>query len=243
MYPIEPRNGRLFVLEGIDGTGKTTQVAALTAWLRGLGLVVQARREPTMGPHGRRLRESAKTGRLSVEEELRLLELDRRAHVTDVIGPALVRGEVVVLDRYYFSTAAYQGARGADPAEIVRHHESFAPRPDLTLVLDLAPETSRQRIVGRGEVDAFEGLEDLRRCRTIFQSLLADDVRLFDASVSPEELTPDLAAALWRVFEETTPGLPPFPEPGLGDASWQERARLALATSPGLLTDDSGTHG
>ncbi len=210
------RRGRLFVIEGIDGTGKSTQVAALAAWLRGLGLVVHARREPTMGPHGQALRASATTGRLSLEEELRLLELDRREHVEQVIGPALAAGEVVVLDRYYFSTAAYQGARGADPEAIVAHHETFAPRPDLTLVLDLDPEESRARIALRGELDAFEGLENLRRCRDIFLSLLADDVRLVDARPAPETVTEALVAQV---------------------------RPLVTALSPEPAADDSGSHG
>ncbi|MEO0603233.1 MAG: dTMP kinase [Myxococcota bacterium] len=192
--------GWLFVIEGIDGTGKSTQVAALAAWLRDQGWVVHERREPTQGPHGRALRASAATGRLSLDEELRLLELDRREHVRDVIGPALDAGEIVVLDRYYFSTAAYQGARGADPAAIVAHHETFAPRPDLTVVLDLDPETSRARIARRGALDAFEDLENLRLCRAIFRSLLAPDVVLLDASSSPEAVTEALVGLVQPVL-------------------------------------------
>lgn len=218
---MEERRGRLFVVEGIDGTGKSTQVAALAAWLGGLGFVVRARREPTMGPHGRALRESATTGRLSLDEELRLLELDRREHVTEVIAPALAAGEVVILDRYYFSTAAYQGARGADPAAIVAHHETFAPRPDLTFVLDLDPEASRARIEERGELDAFEALEDLRRCRAIFHSLLADDVIAIDADRTPEALTVHLAQLLWAELREAHP-LPPLAEGSLGDDTFRD---------------------
>ncbi|MEM6931688.1 MAG: dTMP kinase [Myxococcota bacterium] len=186
------RAGWLFVIEGIDGTGKSTQVAALAAWLRDQGWVVHERREPTQGPHGQALRASAATGRRSLDEELRLLELDRRDHVRDVIRPALEAGEIVVLDRYYFSTAAYQGARGADPSAIVAHHETFAPRPDLTVVLDLDPEASRARIARRGALDAFEDLENLRICRDIFRSLLARDVVLVDAASSPEAVTEEL---------------------------------------------------
>lgn len=234
---MSERKGRLFVVEGIDGTGKSTQVAALAEWLRSLGLVVHARREPTQGPHGQALRQSAVTGRLSLDEELRLLELDRREHVAEVIAPALAAGEVVVLDRYYFSTAAYQGARGADPAAIIAHHESFAPRPDLTLVLDLVPEASRGRIAERGALDAFEGLEDLRRCRDIFRSLLADDVVLVDADQDVEELTTVLVRLIWHALPVALP-----PPGGMGDAEWCRLAREALAASPLRTADDSGSH-
>jgi len=221
------RRGRLFVVEGIDGTGKSTQVAALSAWLGGLGFAVHARREPTTGPHGQALRASAVTGRLSLDEELRLLELDRREHVQQVIAPALEAGEIVVLDRYYFSTAAYQGARGADPATIVAHHETFAPRPDLTAVLDLDPAASRARIEERGALDAFEGLEDLRRCRAIFRSLLAVDVVEVDADQTPEALTRQLAGLLWSALRRGT-ALPELPAGTLGDGDFRARVRSHL---------------
>lgn len=235
---MSDRTGRLFCFEGIDGTGKSTQAAALADWLDGLGLVVRRRREPTHGPHGQALRASATTGRLSLEQELELLELDRRAHVQHVIGPALQAGEVVVLDRYYFSTAAYQGARGADPMAIVAHHETFAPRPDLTFLLDLDPVASRSRIAQRGATDAFEGLEDLLRARAIFRSLVAPDVVLVSADATPEALTRQLARLAWAAFDTDVA----FPADGLGDAAWQQDAREALARSPGLVVDDSGSH-
>ena len=92
------------VFEGIDGTGKSTQVQFLADMLRAKGNEVITSKEPTDGPHGTRLRNSADTGRLSPQEELDLFHLDRREHIETLIKPTLARGAVVILDRYYFST-------------------------------------------------------------------------------------------------------------------------------------------
>src|SRR5690606_29927239 len=104
--------GLFIVLEGIDGTGKSTQAVRLGEWFSRAGHEVLISREPTDGPWGRKLRESAATGRLSADEELECFLEDRRQHVRELIEPALREGKVVILDRYYFSTMAYQGARG-----------------------------------------------------------------------------------------------------------------------------------
>ena len=129
--------GFLLVLEGIDGAGKSTLQRQLAAWCRERGRTVVTSREPTDGPHGTALRQSAKTGRLSPEAELDLFLKDRAEHAAILIRPALARGEIVVLDRYYFSTAAYQGARGLDVPAIIAANEEFAPIPDLVLLLDI----------------------------------------------------------------------------------------------------------
>ena len=108
----------LIVFEGIDGTGKSTQVRLLAQALEERGLTVVTSREPTDGPFGQKLRLSMITGRLSPEEELALFHEDRRDHVEHLILPALEAGKVVILDRYFFSTMAYQGARGFDDGSI-----------------------------------------------------------------------------------------------------------------------------
>lgn len=106
------RKGRLIVFEGIDGTGKSTHIGHLRKYLEGKGLEVVQSFEPTRGQWGRMLRDSAVTGRLSVEEEVALFLKDRREHVETLIAPALARGAWVLLDRYYLSMMAYQ-ARAA----------------------------------------------------------------------------------------------------------------------------------
>ena len=114
------RKGWLIAFEGIDGTGKTTQIELLAEVLRQRGLRVVATREPTDGQYGRKIRQLYKNRKsVTPEEELNLFLHDRREHVVQVIAPALASGKVVLTDRYYYSTAAYQGAAGHDPQKII----------------------------------------------------------------------------------------------------------------------------
>jgi dTMP kinase len=189
--------GFLMVIEGIDGAGKSTLARSLAAWLRERGRTVVLDREPTDGPHGRALRESAKTGRLSPEGELELFVKDRHEHVANVIAPALARGEVVILDRYYFSNAAYQGARGLDPAAIIAANEAFAPVPDLVLLLDVDPASGHSRIGARGSsLDDFEGAAYLADVRRLFLSLDRPFIHRIDASRSFSEVEREALSAL-----------------------------------------------
>lgn len=183
--------GLFIVIEGIDGTGKSTQAKRLGEWFESQGREVVISREPTDGPWGRKLRESAATGRLSPQDELQYFLNDRRQHVEEKITPALSEGKVVILDRYYFSTMAYQGARGFDPAEIRRMNEEFAPIPDLLLILDLDVDTAHQRIGHRGDsTNEFEKKENLQRCREIFLSLMDEPfVRVVDSAGSLDEVS------------------------------------------------------
>ena len=191
------KSGFLVVVEGVDGAGKSTVLRHLAAYCEAKGYAAVSSREPTDGPHGRRLRESAVQGRLPLEAELELFVLDRRAHVAAVIAPGLERHAVVLLDRYYFSTAAYQGARGADPEAVLRMNEEFAPQPDLVLLLDCEPALSLERIRARGGgADAFERLEALEAVRKIFLSLDRPFIRVVDASGTPETV----AAACTRLL-------------------------------------------
>jgi dTMP kinase len=196
---MRPYPGYLIILEGIDGTGKSTQAKLLASSLRDQGHRVVLSREPTDGAFGRRLRESATTGRLSPEEELQLFHQDRREHVETLIEPALQGGEIVILDRYYFSTMAYQGVRGFDPQEIRRVNEEFAPQPDLLLLLDLSLDTALQRIgVRDGKANEFERRESLQLCRDIFHSVQDDFVTVIDADQSIE----DIQAAIFAVVTD-----------------------------------------
>jgi dTMP kinase len=180
------REGVLLAFEGIDGAGKTTQARRLTACLREAGYPVLYTSEPTGGPTGRRIRTLIAAGRggLRPEEELDLFVQDRREHVAAVIRPALERHEVVLLDRYYFSTMAYQGALGLDPEAIRRLNEAFAPRPHLTFVLDLPPGAGLDRIRGSRPAapDTFEREEYLERVRALFANLRGADILHLDAT-------------------------------------------------------------
>ncbi len=137
----------LIALEGIDGSGKSTQARLLCDQLRAVGVDAVVFREPGDSEFGDKLRQQFRHGRtVSPEEEARLFIEDRRIDVGDNIRPALAAGKVVIMDRYYFSTMAYQGALGLDADQLRESNESFAPRPDLTLILDLPAEVSVERI-------------------------------------------------------------------------------------------------
>ncbi len=184
------RRGMLVAFEGIDGAGKTTQVQLLAHHQRATGVEVVSTKEPTSGPHGTRLRASATTGRLSPGDELALFEADRREHVAEIIHPALERGAVVLVDRYYFSTAAYQGARGFDPEDILARNETFAPAPDLLVLLDLPVEEALARIRRRGDGsgNAFERQEALTACAAIFARFARPSLLRVDATQTPEAI-------------------------------------------------------
>ncbi len=186
----DERNGFLVVFEGIDGTGKSTQASLLQDFLETQGLEVVRSREPTQGPYGKMLRESATSGRRSPEEELELFMRDRREHVEQLIRPALRSGKAVIIDRYYLSTAAYQGARGLDPETILRQNEAFAPQPDIVLLLELNARDGRRRIHGRGDGDGdlFEEEAELSRVAEVFAALDRPYIHRIDGSGSIGEI-------------------------------------------------------
>jgi len=167
------KKGRLIVFEGIDGAGKSTQARMLLRKLRSRGLAASSFREPSRGRFGRAIRAAAKTaGSLTPVEELDLFVKDRRENIERNLLPALRAGRIVVLDRYYFSTMAYQGAKGIDPMRIRRMNERFAPKPDLVFLLDMDAPGGLARIAGRKSRDLlFERESYLRRVRRIFNGL------------------------------------------------------------------------
>jgi dTMP kinase len=183
--------GLFIVIEGIDGTGKSTQAKRLAEWFRNQGRDVVLSREPTDGPWGAKVRASAATGRLAPEEELEYFLNDRRQHVDELINPAIAAGKVVILDRYYFSTMAYQSARGFDPSEIRARNEAFAPIPDLLLILDLDIDLALNRIGARGDTaNEFEKRENLEHCRNVFLSLSQEPfTRVIPTGGSLDEVT------------------------------------------------------
>ncbi len=188
--------GCLIVVEGIDGSGKTTQCRLLAEQIEQTGREVVLTREPTEGPWGKKIREHAVSGqkRLSLEEELDLFVRDRREHVEALIRPAMNRGAVVITDRYYFSTMAYQGARGADVEAIREANEAFAPKPDVLLYLRLDPDNAGNRIdTGRDARDVFEGAEYQRQVALQFDAL--DDPSL--VTIRADQSVEDVAREVW----------------------------------------------
>ncbi len=155
--------GFFIVFEGLDGSGKTTQCKCLRDAFRRAGIDTVFTREPTDGPWGRKIREIAAKGRdnITPDEEMSFFVNDRRQHVDEVIRPALDAGKVVICDRYYYSTIAYQGALGLDRAEIRRQNEviNVFPKPDLVIYLDIEPRRGVERIREQREGGANVGYE------------------------------------------------------------------------------------
>jgi dTMP kinase len=183
------KKGLLIAFEGIDGTGKTTQIELLAEVLRQRGLSVVATREPTDGQYGRKIRELYKNRKsVTPEEELALFLADRREHVAQVIAPALACGQVVLTDRYYYSTAAYQGAAGHDPQKIIAANELFAPMPDMVIIIEVPVSLGIHRVRNfRGEtLNDFEQEETLARVAAIFADLNAPNIRRIDGTGSAE---------------------------------------------------------
>ncbi len=199
---MNKEHGKLIVYEGIDGAGKTTQMQRTAAWLKHRGYRLVMLREPTYGPYGMKLRASASAGRLSAAEERDLFVQDRRWNVTTNILPALFDGQIVLLDRYYFSSIAYQGARGLDLQAIRAQNEAIAPRPDLVLLFDLEPEMAVLRIEKqRGETpNLFENLDYLRRVRAIFLALEDPFIVRLDAQLPMEQVWQQVEEALLPLF-------------------------------------------
>ena len=201
MLPSEIASGVLIAFEGIDGSGKTTQAALLRDWVQGLGFEVVSTKEPTAGQWGAKIRNSKFSSRLPPQEELECFVHDRQEHVEKLIAPALSRGAVVVVDRYYYSTAAYQGARGLPVKDVLEMNRAFAPTPDIVFLLDLDPKTGLERIAGRGQgQDLFETLEELTKAREIFRRIAmeAQHVVYIDAAQTEAEVHAEVIFNLVR---------------------------------------------
>ena len=194
--------GLLIAFEGIDGTGKSTQLSLLATHLRQQGYTVVETREPTNGPYGQEIRALYQNRhQVSREQELELFLLDRHQHVEECIVPALEHGKIVLTDRYYFSTAAYQGAAGCDPAVIFTRN-SFAPEPDLVLLLTMSAGESVARIRElRGEaLNDFEQQDQLEKVAALFASFPHGCIVRINAARSVQGVQASIREAVRQMF-------------------------------------------
>jgi dTMP kinase len=173
------------VFEGIDGSGKTSLSRMLLNDLEEKRYRVAWFREPGDSKWGRKIRELARSNdRIPIEEELNYFIEDRRLNVKDNILPALKQNKIVILDRYFFSTACYQGARGLDIEEILRLNREFAPEPDCTFIIDVDVDTALERIRQNRNESArlFEKASYLARVRENYRQLKAPHLHILDGS-------------------------------------------------------------
>ncbi len=196
--------GVLIALEGVDGAGKSTLAASLAATLARFGRPVLLTQEPTYGAGGRRLREylAGNDRRLSADQELALFQADRREHVEHCLGPALDRGWLVITDRYYYSSAAYQGAMGLDPQVIIAQSEVFAPRPDLVVILTLpVPVALDRRLKARGgRVQVSEEPVYLEKVAAIYDTFAGPHLRRLDAAAPASQVLGQLVVLTLAVL-------------------------------------------
>ncbi|MFG2629311.1 dTMP kinase [Streptomyces sp. NPDC048473] len=190
--------GFFLALEGGDGAGKSTQVEALAEWIRAKGHEVVVTREPGATPVGKRLRSillDVSSAGLSNRAEALLYAADRAEHVDSVVRPALERGAIVISDRYIDSSVAYQGAgRDLSPTEIARisRWATSGLVPHLTVLLDVDPETARERFTEAPDRLESEPPEFHARVRSGFLTLAAADPTRYlvvDAGQDPEAIT------------------------------------------------------
>ena len=178
-----PHSGVFICFEGIDGSGKTSLSRFVVEYLKSIGYDAVYTTEPTRySVPGRTLRESFfAPQRLPVEEEFRLFLEDRIIHLKDEVIPQLKDGKIVVTDRYYFSSVAYQGSRGLDWRYILEENEKVSLVPDIVLLLDLPVDVAISRIANdRVEgVNTFEKKENLQTVNEIYFALVDKFPNLF----------------------------------------------------------------
>lgn len=200
--------GTFITLEGVDGSGKSTQASLLVERLREQRREVVALREPGGTPISEKIRAlllDPENAEMADECELLLYEASRAQLVREVIEPALLRGAIVVCDRFYDSTHAYQhGGRGLSDALVSRANElgCCGLSPDVTLVLDIDPAAALARATAQGadRLEA-EGLAFQQRVRKDYLALAKADparVRVIDAAGDPGLVAGRIDAALAR---------------------------------------------
>lgn len=181
-YDVAMR-GRLLVLEGIDGAGKGTQADLLDARLRRDGIRVLRAREPggtVIGEKIRALLLDARRAEMAPRTELFLYMASRAQLVAEVLVPALEKGRVILLDRYYYSTAAYQGAAGkVGTGEVLELAERIArfPKPDRVVLLDIDPRRGMGRVNRPKDRMERKGVEFLSRVRNAYLRIAKADRR------------------------------------------------------------------
>ena len=154
----------LIVIEGIDGSGKTTQSKLLYEALRKLGYKAILVSEPSDSIYGAKIRQKLRDGNYTPNELYDLFLKDRKNHIED-IKSFLKSSYIVIMDRYYISTIAYQGAQGIPIDKIIKDHKDF-PQPDILIILDINPKVALNRL-GKS-TDTFEKRSFLEHVRDIY---------------------------------------------------------------------------
>jgi len=192
--------GKFVVLEGLDGSGQSTQASLLRDFFIKRGGQVVLTKEPTRDSEaGRKIKEILEK-RIEINP-LKLQKLyaeDRKEHLGNVIIPALKQGKIVISDRYFFSSFAYGAAHGADLDELIKLNDDFL-YPNVVFLLKVSPEICFERIGKRGDPKTlFEKREQLAKVWKVFEKLPAmfGDVKVIDGEKSIEQVFEEIKKEL-----------------------------------------------
>tara|TARA_Y100001933_G_scaffold251839_1_gene290008 strand:+ start:546 stop:1172 length:627 start_codon:yes stop_codon:yes gene_type:complete len=197
------QKGYFISFEGIDGSGKSTQIELLAKFLKNLSFEVVITREPGGSVGGEQIRNlllQGETDRWSAETEILLFTAARRDHLERIILPALGDGKIVICDRFTDSTRMYQGMRGSNLRNLVEllNEKVIKRDPDLTIIIDINPETALKRAKSRKTVEErFEdfGVDLQIKMRQGFIKLSKEfnnRIEVVDGQQSVDELTQDI---------------------------------------------------
>ncbi|HQU89368.1 MAG: dTMP kinase [Zoogloeaceae bacterium] len=201
--------GRFLTFEGIDGAGKSSQIAGACAWLVARGVSLEQTREPGGTPLGEQLRALLLHEAMHIETEAMLMFAARREHLAQRIAPALADGRWVVSDRFSDATYAYQvGGRGLDAAKFASLEAWVHPgfQPDLTFLFDLDPAVAATRVANTGAApDRFEReqrdfFERVRNAYLARAEAAPERFCVIDASRAPADIAADIEATLAERF-------------------------------------------
>ena len=208
--------GLFVTFEGIEGSGKSTQIARAAAFLEARGLPVLTTRNPGGTELGRHLRQALlhSKGHIDAGAELLLMMADRRHHLRTMIEPALAAGTHILCDRYTDASRAYQGAgRGLGETSVDELHDRWCKRnPDRTYLFDLPVETALARVAGRrgASYDRFEEEDENfhRKVRAAYRRRARMEPKRFvviDATPSADDVFLSLEENLQSLFHLSTP--------------------------------------
>lgn len=199
--------GKFITIEGVEGVGKTTNIAFIKTWLEQQGIDYVATREPGGTPLAEDIREillSPRDELVNEDTELLMMFAARAQHLAEVILPALNRGQWVLCDRFTDATYAYQGGGRGVSMEKITVLENLVQgelRPDLTFLLDLPVALGLDRAKSRSQPDRFEReklnfFEKVRACYLDRVKATPDRYRIIDASQTLDKVQSDLTVAL-----------------------------------------------
>jgi dTMP kinase len=197
--------GKFIVFEGLDGSGQSTQVSLMKEYLENKGFKVFMTKEPTKtSSAAQEIRDILdKKKEISAENLQKLFIKDRKEHLEKEILPALERGEMVVCDRYFFSTFAFGTAAGLDLKWLIQLNNDFL-MPDAIFLLKVKPETCLNRITARGtEKTLFEVKEKMYKIWAVFEKLVSmfNNVFLIDGEKSIQEVFEDSKKVIFNKFK------------------------------------------